>query len=113
MARKDKLLDPASVALKTDRLLSAGEAASLLGLKPGTMYDLVAKGQVGFIKLFGKTVRFRESVILRIIADSEVVSTNPPTFSGTLKRKRQKTNGKASPEPLLQRRGCGPDEAIN
>lgn len=85
MAFTEKLLKASHAAAGTDRLLNAAEAGSLLGLQPGTMYDLVQKGQIDFVRLFGKTLRFRESVILKIIADSEVKSTNLSTTPGSLK----------------------------
>jgi excisionase family DNA binding protein len=94
---------------KPDKLLNAAEAGSLLGLQPGTMYDLVQKGQIDHVKLFGKTLRFRESAILRIIADSEVKSTNPSTLSDTVKRNRNKANGATDASPSPSRRGRGPE----
>jgi len=92
-----------------DRLLDREEAASLLGLQPGTMYDLAAKGLIPYIKLFGKTMRFKESAILKIIADSEVEATNPATVSDALKLRHPKTNGKATTDPSPRRRGRGPE----
>jgi excisionase family DNA binding protein len=95
------------VAPKQDKLLNAAEAGSRLGLKPGTMYDLVQKGQIDHVKLFGKTLRFRESVILKIIADSEVKSTNSATVTHATQRNRKKANGASDASPSPSRRGRG------
>jgi excisionase family DNA binding protein len=107
MAFADKLMNATHATAGTDRLLNAAEAASLLGLQPGTMYDLIAKGQIDFVKLFGKTIRFRESVIRQVISDSEVKSTNPSTLPEALKRNRKKTNGAKDANHSPHRRGRG------
>ena len=107
MESTSKLVGVTHSAAKTDRLLTSVEAATILGLKPGTMYDLVQAGKIDHVKLFGKSLRFRESVILRIIADSEVVSTISPTLSDISNHKKKKINGKLTPGPSLRRRGVG------
>ncbi|MGA3345273.1 MAG: helix-turn-helix domain-containing protein [Terracidiphilus sp.] len=108
----DKLLAASHTAANTDRLLSAAEAGNLLGLQASTIYDLVQRGQLEHVRLFGKTVRFKESVILKIIEDCAVQATSPATVSGAFERKRHKPNGKATPDPSQRRRGRGP-EAVN
>ena len=57
-------------------------------------------------------MRFRESVILGIIADSEVNATNLTTLSDDLKRKHKRTNGAKHANPSHGRRGRG-TEAVN
>ena len=92
MAFAEKLLKATHVAAGTDKLLNAEQAGSLLGLQPGTMYDLVQQGKIDYVRLFGKTLRFRESVILKIIQESEVKSTNSNELRRTVLRDRKKKN---------------------
>ena len=105
MAFAEKLLKTTHTSADTDRLLNAEQAGSLLGLQPGTMYDLVQKGQIDFVRLFGKTLRFRESVILKIIEDSEVRTTNPATPPRAMQRKQKKAIGETNGKHSLGRRG--------
>jgi excisionase family DNA binding protein len=112
MPLADTSLNAPDAASRIDKLLSAAEAARLLGLQPSTIYDLVQKGQIPYIRLFGKTVRLRESAIQKIINDSEVEATSIATLPIALKRRHNKPNGKATPDPSLRRRGRGP-EAVN
>ncbi len=62
--RKDKL--PPG-----ERLLGVREAAVMLGLKPGTLYQWAYERKIPVVKLFGRALRFRLSAIEKIIADSE------------------------------------------
>jgi excisionase family DNA binding protein len=54
-----------------ERLLDVRAAAELLGMKASTLYQWVSDRRIPVVKLFGKSVRFRRSVLLKLIADSE------------------------------------------
>ncbi len=54
-----------------DRLLDVHDAATMLGLKPSTLYQWTYKRRVPVVKLFGRALRFRLSVIQKLIQDSE------------------------------------------
>jgi excisionase family DNA binding protein len=54
-----------------DRLLDVRQAAELLGLKSSTLYQWAYNRRIPVVKLFGKALRFRRSVVLKLIADSE------------------------------------------
>jgi excisionase family DNA binding protein len=54
-----------------DRLLEAGEAAKVLGIRKSTVYQWAYQRKLPVVKLFNKSLRFRESVIRKLIADSE------------------------------------------
>ncbi len=54
-----------------DRLLDVKEAASLLGLKPTTLYQWGHERRLRTVKLFNGALRFRESDIEKLIAKSE------------------------------------------
>lgn len=56
-----------------DRLVDVHEAAGLLGLKPGTLYQWAYQRRLPVVKLFGRPrgpLRFRLSDIERLIAKS-------------------------------------------
>lgn len=55
-----------------DRLLDVKEAAALLGLRPGTLYQWAYKRRIPVVKLFGPrgALRFRLSDLERLIQDS-------------------------------------------
>jgi len=57
--------------MTTDRLLDVNEAATLLGLKPSTLYQWAYKRQIPTVKLFGRALRFKLSEIQKLIAKSE------------------------------------------
>ncbi len=54
-----------------DRLLDVNEAADVLGLSPKTLYQWAYERRVPVVKLFGRALRFRLSVIQKLIEDSE------------------------------------------
>lgn len=54
-----------------DRLLDVNEAATMLGLKPCTLYQWAYERRIPVVKLFGRALRFRLSTIEKLIADSE------------------------------------------
>ena len=56
-----------------DRLLNVHEAAALLGLKPGTLYQWAYERRLPTVKLSGLRgpLRFRLSTLLRFIAKAE------------------------------------------
>ena len=55
-----------------DRLLDVQEAARLLGLKPGTLYQWAYKRRIPVVKLFGPrgALRFRLNDVEQLIKDS-------------------------------------------
>jgi excisionase family DNA binding protein len=53
-----------------DKLLTASQAAEMLGLRTKTMYALAAERRIPSIKLLGTVLRFRESDLRRIIEES-------------------------------------------
>ena len=58
-------------ALSEDRLLDVREAAGMLGLKPCTLYQWAYERRIPVVKLFGRALRFRLSIIETLIKDSE------------------------------------------
>lgn len=54
-----------------DRLLDVREAASMLGLKPSTLYQWAYERRIPIVKLFGRALRFRLSAIQKLIRESE------------------------------------------
>ena len=54
-----------------DRLLDVREAATMLGLKPSTLYQWAYERRIPVIKLLGRALRFRLSAIQKLIAESE------------------------------------------
>ncbi len=54
-----------------DRLLDVNEAAAMLGLSPKTLYQWAYERRLPVVKLFGRALRFRLSVIQKLIKDSE------------------------------------------
>ena len=54
-----------------DRLLDVREAATMLGLKPSTLYQWAYERRIPVIKLLGRALRFRLSTIQKLIAESE------------------------------------------
>jgi excisionase family DNA binding protein len=109
MAFAEKLLKTTHTSSCNDRLLNAEEAGSLLGLQPGTMYDLVQRGQIDFIRLFGKTLRFRESVILKLIEDSEVKIADRAALPRAMQRRRKDIGVEANGKPSLRGQELGPE----
>src|SRR5712692_4590033 len=53
------------------RLIGVRESAVMLARKPGTLYQWSYERKIPVVKLFGRALRFRLSVIEKIIADSE------------------------------------------
>jgi excisionase family DNA binding protein len=54
-----------------DRLLDVKEAATLLGVKPSTLYQWAYERRIPSVKLMGRALRFRLSTIEKLITDSE------------------------------------------
>lgn len=54
-----------------DRLLDVRETAAKLGVSPKTIYQWAYERRIPVVKLFGKALRFRLSVIENLIRDSE------------------------------------------
>jgi len=53
------------------RLLDVKEAADLLRMKPATLYQWAYERRIPAVKIFGRSLRFKRSTILKLIADSE------------------------------------------
>ena len=62
-----------------DHLLDVHEAGAILGVKPGTLYQWAYERRIPVVKLFGLrgALRFRLSVIRKLIADSERAALQP------------------------------------
>ncbi len=60
-----------------ERLLDVHEAAAMLGLKASTLYQWAYERKLPAVKLFGRALRFRLSVIEKLIADSERPALSP------------------------------------
>jgi excisionase family DNA binding protein len=54
-----------------DRLLDVREAATMLGLKPSTLYQWAYERRIPVVKLFGRALRFRLGTIQKLIRESE------------------------------------------
>jgi excisionase family DNA binding protein len=54
-----------------DRLLDVNEAAAMLSLQPATLYQWAYERKIPVVKLMGRALRFRLSVIEKLIADCE------------------------------------------
>ncbi len=54
----------------SERLLNVTEAASMLGLKPSTLYQWAYERRIAHVKL-GGALRFRLSAIEKLIAKSD------------------------------------------
>jgi excisionase family DNA binding protein len=52
-----------------DRLLDVGEAAEMLSVKPATLYQWAYQRRIPVVKLMGRALRFRESDLLKLIAE--------------------------------------------
>lgn len=50
----------------------------MLGLKPSTLYQWAYERKIPVVKLFGRALRFRLSVIEKLIADSERPALSSP-----------------------------------
>jgi excisionase family DNA binding protein len=62
-----------------DRLLGVREAAAKLGVSPKTVYQWAYERRLPVVKLFGKALRFRLSVIEKLIAVSERPALRSPS----------------------------------
>ena len=60
-----------------DRLLDVREAATMLGLKPSTLYQWAYERRIPVVKLLGRALRFRLSTIRKLIAESERPALRP------------------------------------
>lgn len=65
-----------------ERLLDVREAAAVLGLKPSTLYQWAYERKIPVVKLFGRALRFRLSVIENLIAESELPALSSPNNRG-------------------------------
>lgn len=54
-----------------DRLLNVRDAATMLGLKPSTLYQWAYERRIAYVKI-GGALRFRHSTLQNLIATSEV-----------------------------------------
>jgi excisionase family DNA binding protein len=52
-----------------DHLLDVHEAASILAVKPTTLYQWAYQRRIPVVKLMGRTLRFRESDLRKLIAE--------------------------------------------
>lgn len=59
-----------------DRLLDVHAAAAVLSVAPRTLYKWIAQGRLPVVHL-GRTVRFRESTLRRIVRDNEEPAATP------------------------------------
>lgn len=66
-----------------DRLLDVRAAATKLGVSPKTLYQWAYERRIPVVKLFGKALRFRLSVIEKLIADSERPALRPTAGGDT------------------------------
>ena len=57
---------------ESDRLLNVRDAATMLGLKPSTLYQWAYERRIAHVKI-GGALRFRLSAIEKLIAKSEVL----------------------------------------
>ena len=56
---------------ESDRLLNVRDAATMLGLKPSTLYQWGYERRIAHVKI-GGALRFRQSAIEKLIEKSEV-----------------------------------------
>jgi len=62
---------------KNAEILTAVEAAALLRVSRGGLYNLVGKGDIPAIRLFGRrSLRFRKSEIERLLKSDKEVNDN-------------------------------------
>lgn len=54
-----------------DRLLDVREASEMLAVKPSTLYQWAYQRRVPTVKLFGRALRFRLSVIQQLMKTSD------------------------------------------
>jgi excisionase family DNA binding protein len=54
-----------------ERLLNVAEASQMLNLKESTLYRWAYERKIPVVKLFGRALRFRLSVIEKLIVDCE------------------------------------------
>ncbi len=60
-----------------DRLLDVKEAAAMLSLKPSTLYQWAYERRVPTVKLYGRALRFRLSVIQALMTKFERPALRP------------------------------------
>jgi predicted DNA-binding transcriptional regulator AlpA len=70
-ALKAKRRSSHSRGIGDEQLLDVNEAGAMLGLSPKTLYQWAYERRVPVVKLFGRALRFRLSVIRKLIKDSE------------------------------------------
>lgn len=66
--------------IEDDRLLDVNEAAAILSVSPKTLYDWAYERRLPVVKLFGKALRFRSSVIQELIDGSERPALSDPVW---------------------------------
>jgi excisionase family DNA binding protein len=54
---------------QTDQLLDVKEAASMLAVKPATLYQWAYQRRIPVVKLMGRALRFRESDLRKLVAE--------------------------------------------
>ena len=65
-----------------ERLLDVNDASAMLGLKPATLYQWAYERKIPVVKLFGRALRFKLSVIEKLIVDSERPALCPANARG-------------------------------
>ena len=61
-----------------ERLLDVTEAATMLGVKPSTLYQWAYQRRVPKVKVLGRALRFRLSDLERIICDGHCPALESP-----------------------------------
>ena len=69
--------EPMGRTAEEDRLLNVKEAAAMLSLKPSTLYQWAYERRIPTVKLYGRALRFRLSVIQRLMAQFERPALRP------------------------------------
>ena len=82
-------------APEEDTLLTVPEAAKFLGVVEGTVYNMVNKGVLPFMKPNGKTLYFSKAALLEWINGDrkQITAEKLPATTSDLRRSRQKKGG--------------------
>ena len=59
-----------------EKLLNAKQVAEILGVTPGTVYQYIYRGEIPYIKLNGKSIRFIPEEIEKWIKSKVVKESN-------------------------------------
>ena len=108
---------PAGQAEPSERLLTAGETAGMLGCATSYVYELLRKGAIPAIRL-GKYVRIRYSTLVELIERNERAGLDSAPLSIMLSGRNDERKGtealprKAGAQPGTARRksGCASDD---